>query len=217
MRRTAAAEAGTTIALRLFPSPGFGPDRLYWVIVAFVASAKSHRLGAGPPWRGVKTGRNGAVVMLAQKLPTEQIWKAIDVYLAHAYSGPLPSPVRAKLDTLRSLPPEEFYSSPILERDAPAAASPGKLSLRLGNKFYPHMKLTIEQSPDQQRFLFRADTHDRHCCPAPESREYGPFCQLMEGNQQIAQAIEAEWAKEGLPTFKTYLRDDLARRAKAAQ
>jgi hypothetical protein len=153
--------------------------------------------------------------MLAQKLPTQEVWRAIEVYLAHAYSsGPLPSPVRGKLDTLRSLSAEDFYASPILERDAPA--NPSKLSLRLGNRFYPHMKLTIERSPDKQRFLFRADTHDRHCCPAPGSREYGAFCQLMEGNQKIAQAIEAEWAKEGLPTFKTYLRDDLARRAKAA-
>ena len=148
--------------------------------------------------------------MLAQKLPTEQVWKAIDVYLAHAYSGPLPSPVTAKLATLRSLPPEDFYDSPILERDV--AASPSKLSLRLGNRFYPHMKLTIERSPDRQRFLFRADTHDRHCCPVPGSREYGAFCRLMEENQKLAQEIESAWGEAGLPTFKTYLREDLEKR-----
>jgi hypothetical protein len=151
--------------------------------------------------------------MLAQKLPTQEVWRAIDVYLVYAYKdGPLPSPVRAKLDTLRSLTPDDFYASPILERDVPA--NPSKLSLRLGNRVYPHMKLTIERSPDRQSFLFRADTHDRHCCPAPGSREYGAFCQLMENNQTIAQAIEAEWARRGLPTFKTYLREDLARRGR---
>lgn len=156
--------------------------------------------------------------MLAQKLPPEQVWRAIDLYLAHAYSGPLPSPVRAKLDTLRSLSAEDFYESPIFERDAPQPPkSPNKLSLRLGNKFYPHMKLTIERSPDKHGFLFRADTHDEHCCPAPGTRDHAAFRKLMEVNQQVAQMIEAEWAKEGLPTFKTYLRDDLARRVKEAR
>jgi len=33
----------------------------------------------------------------------------------------------------------------------------------------------------------------------------------MEHNEKLAQTIEAKWAEEG-PTFKTYLRDDLARR-----
>lgn len=148
--------------------------------------------------------------MLAQKLATSEVWKAIDIYLAHAYPGPPPSPVRAKLDTLRSLPPDDFYANPAFERDS--AAAPSRLSLRLGNKFYPHMKLTIERAPDKSGYLFRADTHDRHCCPAPGTREYPAFCELMEANQKMAQAIETGWAEQALPTFKTFLRDDLAKR-----
>ena len=42
------------------------------------------------------------------------------------------------------------------------------------------------------------------------------FTQLMENNQKVAQAIEQGWADQHLPTFKTYLREDLARRAKEA-
>ena len=148
--------------------------------------------------------------MSAPKLPCADVWKAIETYLGLAYTGPLPSPVRAKLDTLRSLTDEIFYNSPAFERDQPTA--PSKLSLRLGNWFYPHMKLTIERAPDKHGFLFRADTHDRHCCPTPGSREYEAFCQLMDNNQKMAQAIEAAWADQHLPTFKTFLRDDLAKR-----
>jgi hypothetical protein len=156
--------------------------------------------------------------MLAQQLlPTPQVWKAIEVYLEHAYGGGAPpTAVRTRLETLRSLAsPEEFFASAVFERDG--QTPPSKLSLRLGNQFYPHMKLTIERTPDRQGFLFRADSHDRHCCPPPGSREHGAFCQLMESNQKVSQAIEAQWAKEGLPTFKTFLRDDLARRAKEAR
>ena len=54
--------------------------------------------------------------------------------------------------------------------------------------------------------------HDQHACPAEGSREYQAFCELMEANQKVAQAIETEWAEKGLPTFKTYLREDLAKR-----
>lgn len=149
--------------------------------------------------------------MLLDKLPVAQVWRAIDLYLGAAYPGPPPSPVRAKLDTLRSLKDEDFYASAVFERDS--TTTPSKLSLRLGNRFYPHMKLTIERSPDKHGFLFRADTHDRHICPAAGTREYTAFCQLMENNQKLAQDIETLWAGEHLATFKTYLRDDLARRA----
>src|SRR5918998_386203 len=60
--------------------------------------------------------------------------------------------------------------------------------------------------PDRHGYLFRADTHDSHCCPLPTSREYQPFRQLMEMNQGVAQAIESAWERQNLPTFKTFLK-----------
>ncbi len=155
------------------------------------------------------------MVMQLQTLPTAEVWRAIEVYLSLAYTSTLPSAVRAKLETLRSLKADEFYQSPIFERDG-AGGSPQKVSLRLGNRLYPHMKLTIERSPDKSGYLFRADTHDKHVCPAPGTRDYAAFTQLMENNQKLAQAIETGWAEQRLPTFKTYLREDLARRGKAS-
>lgn len=140
-----------------------------------------------------------------------EVWKAIEIYLRLAYGGSPPSAIRMRLETLRAMPAEEFYNCTVLERDA--AHPPVRYSLRLGNPIYPHMKLTLERRPDQQGFLFKADTHDRHCCPPPDSREYPAFTDLMAKNQKLAQAVEAAWAEAGLPTFKTYLREDLAKRA----
>ena len=139
------------------------------------------------------------------------LWRAVELYLKHAYPGSAPpAAVRARLDKLRAGGDDELFESELFERDV--KDEPTKLSLRLGNKTYPHMKLVIERSPDGAGHLLRADTHDRHCCPAPESKEYAMFCQLMEANRKSADAVEHAWTGAGLPTFKEYLRQDLARR-----
>jgi hypothetical protein len=147
-----------------------------------------------------------------QKPSPQEVWRAIEVYVQHAYNGAAPSTtVKSRLETLRSADDENFYSSPLLERDA-SQNPPQKFALRLGNHFYPHMKLVIEPTPDKSGHMFRADTHDKHIRPAPNSKEYAMFTQLMENNQRLAESIEAAWDVSGLPTFKRYLRDDLARR-----
>lgn len=150
-------------------------------------------------------------------MPTPRVadfWKAIDLYLSLAYPGPPPAAVRAKLEGLRQAPQDQLFDNPAFERPA---QSPQRLALRLGNRFYPHMKLAIEPCPDGQGVLFRADTHDKHCCPPPTSREYPAFCQLMDQNQKLAQQIEAAWEREHLTTFKSYLREDLKRRQQQNQ
>ena len=79
------------------------------------------------------------------------------------------------------------------------------------------MKLSIDMRPDQGGFLFRADTHDRHICPSPASKDYATFRELMEKNQKLAQNIEAAWGEGGLPTFKSYLKQDLERRRQSGR
>jgi hypothetical protein len=161
------------------------------------------------------------------------VWRAIAAYLAFAYDGPAaagglptgtPSAVRARLDSLRRTDTSDFYNSSVFERDttttgaagstaaAAGSSGPARYALRLGNKHYPHMKLVIERAPAGQGHLFRADTHDAHVRPAPGTRDYHIFCQLMEKNRETAEKIEADWEAAGIPTFKSYLRDDLARR-----
>src|SRR5918992_5785881 len=65
------------------------------------------------------------------------VWRAIAIYLEHAYDGPkdttsgslpvpvgTPSAVRARLETLRSTPDDAFYDSAVFEHGA-AACPPG--------------------------------------------------------------------------------------------
>ena len=52
------------------------------------------------------------------------------------------------------------------------------------------LKLVIERSPDGAGALFRADTHDRHVQPKPDSPEAVVFAELLRKNQELAQQIE---------------------------
>lgn len=144
------------------------------------------------------------------KLSISTVWQAIEGYLQFAYpDGKVPSAVRNRLETLRACSDDAFFDCPVFERDR---ARTNRLLLRLGNRFYPHMKLVIERAPDGCGHLFEADTHDQHIRPAPGSREYRAFCELMQSNEGVAKAIEEEWARRGVPTFKQFLRQDIERR-----
>jgi len=134
---------------------------------------------------------------------------AVDTYLKLAYPASPPLVVQSQLRMIRSAG-ANLYKSSVVTRDL--ANPPTRYTMRLGNQYYPHMKLSIELAPDDRSWLFRADTHDRHVCPPANSPEYPQFVGLMEKNQKLSELIEAAWAGQGMPTFKTYLRDDLARR-----
>ena len=146
-----------------------------------------------------------------------QTMRAIEIYLNHAYGGAgadLPPRVKSQLDVLKGWK-GRFYRSPVFAADNVDA--PKRYTMRLGNRDYPHMKLSLDLSPDGRRFLFRVDTHDAHACPPADAPEHAAFRAMMDRNQRLSTDIEAAWAAEGLPTFKTYLRDDLARRQNAQE
>lgn len=146
------------------------------------------------------------------ELPQDaQVWAAIDSYLSLAYEAAPSATVQKLVTQLREC------STALLECPGwvktPGAGGVVRYTLRLGNRWYPHMKLLIEPAPDQQSYLFKADTHDRHIAVAPGSKEYDAFQALMRNNQRLAEQIENAWAERQLPTFKEYLRRDLQRRA----
>ncbi|HEX9508555.1 MAG TPA: hypothetical protein VF947_09110 [Myxococcales bacterium] len=142
--------------------------------------------------------------MAWEKPAPRRVWQAIQLYLQVAYGGILPEEVAKRIAELKSASDGRFYDSAVFERDR--LQDPTYFSLRLGNRIYPHAKLVIERSPDGSSALFQADTHDRHCCPEPTSPDYLNYRQLMEQNQRIAREVELAWAKEGLPTFRQFLR-----------
>jgi hypothetical protein len=144
-------------------------------------------------------------------LPTaEQVRRAVDIYLKTAFTGPLPSRLGATLQTIGTCQHDLLACQCFVRTEGPV-----RYALRLGNPHYPHMKLIVEQSPDESSWLFRVDTHDRHACPKETSPEYGAFCELMSKNQKLAGEIEAAWEAAGVPTFKHFLREDLKRRTAA--
>jgi hypothetical protein len=151
--------------------------------------------------------------MAAEKPDPSVVRQAIDTYLRLAYDGqPPPVNVRSQLAILESWG-GDFWTAPVFVTDT--QKPPTRYNMRLGNKHYPHMKLVVQLSPNEDQWLFRADAHDRHCCPPANSPEYQDFCSLMERNQKVVEQVEAAWAAQGLPTFKTYLRQDLERRGRA--
>jgi hypothetical protein len=142
-----------------------------------------------------------------------EVLRAVETYIHAAYPGGPPAVTRARVELVKG------YDGPLFacrEFVAEPRESGTRYTLRLGNPFYPHMKLAIEPSPAGDRYLYRADTHDRHICPKPESPEYAAFTALMEKNQSAAEAVEAAWGTAGIPTFRSYLREDLRRRQQAA-
>lgn len=152
--------------------------------------------------------------MVWDKPSPTAVWRAIDIYMAHAYEGAAPSAVRARLRSLQAAPPAELFDSPVFERDT--AHPPAWFCLRLGNRLYPHMKLCIERCPDGNGYLLRADTHDRHIAASPNAKDRHQFQELMAKNHTVATAIEREWGEKGLPVFTDFLRNDLLRRGHGA-
>jgi hypothetical protein len=140
------------------------------------------------------------------------VWRAIDLYLSSAYADAIPSTaVRRRLEMLpRECGIAEFYANSVFESSGTPV--PDRYALRLGNSIYPHMKLLIIPAPRGDSYLFRADTHDRHVQVAPDAPEYSALCEMLAKNHAVGTKIESAWESAGLPTFKQYLRQDLARR-----
>src|SRR5687767_10857555 len=99
----------------------------------------------------------------------EQVRRAIDVYLATAYGKELPLRVRSQQKVLAAWR-GPFMKCGVFVNDTQAERP--RYYIRLGNDFYPHMKLAVELSPAGDRFLFRVDTHDRHFTPDKSTPEY---------------------------------------------
>jgi hypothetical protein len=130
------------------------------------------------------------------------VWRAIEAYLAVAYGGAPPAPVAERLSSLRATDEATFYDCEAFER------GDDRYALRLGNSFYPHMKLVVVAAPGG-RALFRADTHDRHFLDLVGSSQ-ARFAELMARNDAIARAIEDAWSACGLLTSREYLREQRA-------
>jgi len=141
---------------------------------------------------------------LTERPTPATVGHAIDEYLRFAYEGPLPPPVAALVEAVRRAPPDGLYECSAFERDGES-----RYALRLGNRYYPHMKLVIERLPSREAWFFRADTHDQHVTVEPSDPDYPAFQALTARNRTIAAAIESAWTHDGLDTFRAFLHRDL--------
>jgi hypothetical protein len=130
------------------------------------------------------------------------VWRAIEAYLAVAYEGAPPDAVAGRLSTLREAGDAGFYDCGAFER------ADEQCALRLGNRFYPHMKLVLASAPDG-RCVFRADTHDRHFLELLGTSARERLSELMARNEAMARAIEDSWDACGLLTPRGCLREQM--------
>lgn len=145
------------------------------------------------------------------ELTTPLLVRAVQVYFELAYpEGGVPDRSRpfAEIDPSTAL--ADVLSLPKVEKlPSPTPGKPGGYALRLGNAWYPHMKLLIQPYGLPPGVVFGVDTHDRVHVPAgsPEAEE---LHRLKENNLELARKVEAAWESAGIPTQKGLLRKALA-------
>ncbi len=155
------------------------------------------------------------------RIPASIFQQAVDVYLRLAYPTGVPAEVQARIAPLRNLPADGTVPPELLEQSVPNSAA--SLAVRLGQPLYPHMKLVIDPCPHAASdssasacrgydFLFRADAHDQHLHAPPGSPDAAWLASIRQSNKDLVERIEAAWSGAGLPTFKDFLRAQLAAR-----
>ena len=76
-----------------------------------------------------------------------------------------------------------------------------RFTLRLGNQFYPHMKVVLQDFLLPNYFSFSVDTHDDHFDVGPECGGYDAWLAIKQRNADLKQEVEDSWAREGIPTL----------------
>lgn len=147
--------------------------------------------------------------MKLEKLTSELLNEAIEIYLMYAYDN---EELRKK--HMKSFPSglsnEELLAQ--LEQEAGQESENAHKSyvLRLGSEDYPHMKLAIHEAYYRGEFIFVVDCHDgfRFDSSAPDYKEW---LKLKNQNRQRKLVIEKEWYTADLPTLRRLKESALSR------
>jgi hypothetical protein len=146
-----------------------------------------------------------------QRLPLDQLRRAVEIYLAVAYPDTEPPPaVRRRLDWTPGLHAGELMAKPPFERVGKTPNEKLIYALRLGNARYPHMKMQVQPWDARHGFLLSVNTHDHALAIDPNAPDAEAFMALQAENHRLKLAIENAWDEAGLPTFPRYLKDYLA-------
>lgn len=144
-------------------------------------------------------------------LSSELLTRAVGIYLEHAYSGGNVPANRSQFVGWSHLSPlDDLLQTKGIERPADSGPSPSvRYALRVGNQWYPHMKILVCSTGSEDDIIFAVDTHDQLKLP-PGSPEEAVFRELQARNQELARNVENLWEQSGVPTQAGVLRQYLA-------
>jgi hypothetical protein len=136
---------------------------------------------------------------------------AIDMFLARAYPDGVGEQVSAKF----TVPDDGELARWLIETVGEPEPADGdidsvrSIALRLGNAFYPNMKLRLTRPPGNELFLLMVDSHDVMLAAPVGSSDHQALEELKTANAAIAADVTSAWDAAGLPTERNYLRDKI--------
>ena len=117
--------------------------------------------------------------------------KALNIFLDEAYGGQVPPEAIRKLaDSVSSV--KDFPE--LVSMDGVEAPAISVASVRLGNRFYPHMKLVIRK--EGEGLYFAVDSHDGPDRIPPTLPGYERFRKIIQENERIRETVQRRWAGE---------------------
>lgn len=138
----------------------------------------------------------------------DEIRRAVEIYIRHAYSGQAPENVQCLMPKNENFNPEEWIMGDMAERE-PANSTPQTMrwaNFRFGNIFYPNMKFRISRVAGSDDFIFSVDSHDAILEADPGSEDFALLEELKSENAKLAKTITEDWDAAGLPTERGYMR-----------
>lgn len=148
------------------------------------------------------------------RLTSELLTRAIRIFAEHAYpEGAIPDNRQGIIRSSADDPLPSLLSQKGVEvnRD-PAHVECVRYLLRVGNAWYPHMKILASVLGPDEEVIFSVDTHDQLSLP-PGSNEAEQFAELRARNLELARRVERAWERNDVPTQASTLRAYLARGA----
>ena len=140
--------------------------------------------------------------MRLEDLSRPLVERAIAIFLAAAWPGR----EKEKMPHLGEAPGGEALVAEFTDESAVDGDRVSrKYVIRIGNRFYPHMKFALEEHLLENEFFFCVDTHD-DLDLKPDFPDYEAWQQLKAENRRLKDEIESRWREAAVPTFA-----DLAR------
>ena len=141
---------------------------------------------------------------------------AIDMYLSRAYPDGADERISRKFTVPDDCGLAVWLIQTVGEPEPDDADIDGarSIALRIGNAFYPNMKMRLTRPPGSDVFLLMVDSHDVMLTAPEGSPDHQALEELKAANAAIAGDISGAWDAAGLPTERGYLRDKISQARK---